>query len=96
MRVKPRRAEAERQHAAGRLLRELADVADVGAEQLRAAGDVAIEQERLGEADRVVLRARPGLHETVRLSPRPRKFAVWNDSWPKKPSNSETPAPKVS
>ena len=36
--------------AAGRLLRELADVADVLPEQVDAAGDVAIEQERLGEA----------------------------------------------
>ena len=32
----------------------------------------------------------------MRLSPRPRKFAVWNDSWPKNPSNCDTPAPKVS
>jgi hypothetical protein len=24
------------------------------------------------------------------------KLAVWNDSWPKNPSNSDTPAPKVS
>ena len=38
----------------------------------------------------------PADNDSVRLSPRPRKFAVWNDSWPKKPSNSETPAPKVS
>ena len=33
------------------------DVADFAAEQVRAAGDVAIEEERLGERQRVVLRA---------------------------------------
>ncbi len=38
----------------------------------------------------------PACSESVRLSPRPRKFDVWNDSWPKKPSNCETPAPNVS
>ena len=32
----------------------------------------------------------------VTLSPRPRKFCVENESWPKKPSYCETPAPKVS
>ena len=32
----------------------------------------------------------------MNVSPRPRKFDVWNDSWPKKPSNCETPAPNVS
>ena len=46
---------------ARRLLRELADVADVGLEQVEAAGDVAVEEERLGEGERVVLRARAGL-----------------------------------
>src|SRR5262249_34884225 len=40
---------------------ELADVTDVGAEQVEATGDVAIEQERLGERERVVLGARAGL-----------------------------------
>ena len=47
--------------AAGRLLRELADVADLLPEQVQAAGDVAVEQERLGERQRVVLRARAAL-----------------------------------
>ena len=41
--------EPERRDAAGRALRELPDVADVAAEQIHAAGDVAIEEERLGE-----------------------------------------------
>jgi len=53
--------EPERQHRAGRFLRELADVADVRLENLRAARDVAIEEERLGERQRVVLRARAAL-----------------------------------
>ena len=52
--------EPEPDDAAGRLLRELADVADVAPEQVEAAGDVAVEQERLGERERVVLRARAG------------------------------------
>src|SRR4051812_17661299 len=53
---------AEGDHGAGRTLRELADVADVLAEDVEAAGDVAIEEERLLERKRVVLRARAGRH----------------------------------
>src|SRR6185295_12044911 len=62
----PREAAADRepggQHGADRLLRELPDVADVLLEQVEAAGDVAVEEERLAEGERVVLRARTGLH----------------------------------
>ena len=61
IRVKPAEREAERQVAAGRLLRELADVADVPLVDVDAAGDVAVEQERLGERQLVVLGARPAL-----------------------------------
>lgn len=47
--------------AAGRFLRELVDVAQRALVDVHAAGDVAIEQERLGEGDLVVLGARAGL-----------------------------------
>ena len=52
---------AKRHRGAGRLLRELVDVVDVVLEDLDAARHVAVEQERLGEPERVVLRERPGL-----------------------------------
>src|SRR5207237_883596 len=52
----------EREDGAGRALRELADVAYVLAEQIEAAGDVAVEEERLLERERIVLRARAGRH----------------------------------
>ena len=56
VREHPREAAAEREaegeHAALRLLRELADVADFLPEHVDAAGDVAVEEERLGEGDR--------------------------------------------
>src|SRR5439155_3687682 len=65
VREHPREAAADRKphrrNCAGRFLSELADVADVGLEQIESAGDVAIEQERLGKRKRVVLRARTGL-----------------------------------
>ena len=38
----------------------------------------------------------PVCTDIVRLSPRPMKFAVWNESCPNTPSNSDTPAPNVS
>ena len=57
--------ETEADHAAGRLLRELADVADVAPEEVEAAGDVAVEQERLGERELIVLRPRAGLQPTA-------------------------------
>ena len=47
--------------AARRSLRELADVPDVAPEDVDAAGDVAVEEERLGEGELVVLRARAAL-----------------------------------
>ncbi len=50
----------EPDHAARRALRELADVPHVVPVQIDAAGDVAVEQERLGEGQRVVLRAGAG------------------------------------
>ena len=93
--MKPASGKPNVEVAAGRLLRELADVADVALEDVDAAGDGAVEQVRLGEGDLVVLRARAACSDTRRLSPRPRKFEVWNDSWPKKPSNCDTPAPNV-
>ena len=78
-------------------LRELIDVARRALVDVDAAGDVAIEQERPGERDLVIFRARSDLQRhTASASPRPRKFEVWNDSCPKKPSNCDTPAPNVS
>src|SRR6185295_11961046 len=53
--------EAERQDAAGRFLRELADVTDIRAEDLRAERHVPIEHERFGEAERISLGARSRL-----------------------------------
>ena len=49
--------EAEDEVAAGRRLRELADVADLADEQVDAAGDRPVEQERLGERQLIVLGA---------------------------------------
>src|SRR5206468_5447862 len=65
VREQPRKAGAERnpehQHTADRFLRELTDVADVLAEDIESAGHVAVEEERLGERERVILRPRSGL-----------------------------------
>src|SRR5580765_157887 len=58
----PAHRQSEREDGAGGLLRELSDVADILLEDVDPAGDVAIEQERLGERGRVVLRPRAGLH----------------------------------
>src|SRR5262249_59004150 len=51
---------AEGQDRAGRALRELPDVANVLPEDVEAAGDVAVEEERLLEGERIILRARAG------------------------------------
>ena len=54
--------EPEHQVAAGRLLRVVADVLQRALVDVEAAGDVAVEQERLGERQLIVLRAIAGLH----------------------------------
>ena len=53
--------EPAREVAAGRFLRELIDVAQRALVDVDAAGDIAIEQERLRERELVVLRPRPDL-----------------------------------
>src|SRR6185369_8886062 len=53
--------DAEGDRASGRRLRELVEVVNLLLEQLKAARHVPVEEERLGEAERVVLRERPGL-----------------------------------
>ena len=62
----PREAPAdrhpERQAAARRRLRELIEVVNLLLEDLEARREIPVEEERFGEAQRVVLRERPGLH----------------------------------
>ena len=77
MRREAGQRETECEVAAGRLLRVLTDVLERALVNVEAAGDVAIEEERLGERDLIVLGAATRLQRTVRLSPRPRKFDVW-------------------
>ena len=64
MRLKFATGKPEDQVAAGRLLRVVADVVERPLEDVEAAGDVAIEQVRLGERELIVLRpiARRHLH----------------------------------